>query len=727
MLALSGSLLTFLIFLFVSVLTVIYLWNITSNHSREISKLASEYTGIFTRNAELQQLDLMVRSKAAQISLLTREIKGDVQFLSGEITHLLMNRKYYKPREIQTVATATSFKNVPLLRMNRDLIGSTEAYAKAQDEIAILGNLKETFESFSAFYDSVFFGSKNGYAILTYKYPEYHIEPEVLEHRKADVYDTLNRPWYKFGMTQNKLTFTELYKDNLGTHTAVSVVMPYYDEYGVAGVVGVDVNYAYFMQLKDTELRAKNGNYFIINSKGQIIFSTLGSGRLSNERRDSLLRDDDLQTIVTVTAMVRGRNGLKRYNLDGKDYYLAYAPIAEADWSIGMLIDPEEVFKPARKASLMVKELLATLDQFMLRTFEFDLVRALMLLPLLLILIYFIASRFAGNLSHPVVRLTKGVADLAKGDFNFHAEVKTGDEIELLARNFEKMSHAVNRQISELKAVTAEKERISTELNVATGIQLSMLPHDFPSDRESYDLYATSIPAKEVGGDFYDFYRLDQDHLAVTIADVSGKGVPAALFMVISKTILKNCTLSMGSVTNLAKAVDRANLQLYQDNQEEMFVTVFIGVLNLNTGEFDYVSAGHNPPLLGRVRDGRYQYLPAEDNRPMLGVLDDISYVQQQLHLEYGDTLFLYTDGVTEAMDLQGEQFGTERLQEVLNAGTQLALKQQSAEVLQAIHGYVGEAEQSDDITMLSLRYLGKQGSDLEFSATKQVEASVQA
>ena len=272
------------------------------------------------------------------------------------------------------------------------------------------------------------------------------------------------------------------------------------------------------------------------------------------------------------------------------------------------------------------------------------------------------------------------------------------------------MTGNLKTHIENLARVTADKERIKAELSVAQRIQAGMLPSVSPdfSGQTAFDLDAGMNPAKEVGGDFYDFYMLDENRLAVTVADVSGKGVPAALFMVVAKTMLQNSALAAKEGENLADVVARANDAISKNNDQMMFVTVFFGVLDLRTGVFDYVNAGHNPPL-ATSGGGPFAYLAVagKPDKP-LGVMEGLSFRQQSLTLAAGDALFFYTDGVTEAADEKAELYGEDRLKAVLNreAAATPSMEELIAAVRQDISAYVGEAEQSDDITMMGLRYL---------------------
>ena len=312
---------------------------------------------------------------------------------------------------------------------------------------------------------------------------------------------------------------------------------------------------------------------------------------------------------------------------------------------------------------------------------------------------------------HPIDLLTQATGDfiqsneeeLAAGTATVNVPpIRTGDEVELLADSFRKMEEDMISYIREFMKATAEKERIGAELNVATQIQADMLPRIFPAfpERQEFEVYATMNPAKEVGGDFYDFFLVDDDHLAVVIADVSGKGVPAALFMVIAKTLIKNHAQNRETP---GEVFTQTNAQLCEGNDAGLFVTAWMGVLEISTGKFVYVNAGHNPPLLKRA-DGQYEWLKSRPGFVLAG-MEGIRYRENTLELMPGDTLYLYTDGVTEATSSAQELYGEERLQAALNEASELPVSQLLPRIKNCIDTFVGDAEQFDDITMLGLQY----------------------
>ena len=280
--------------------------------------------------------------------------------------------------------------------------------------------------------------------------------------------------------------------------------------------------------------------------------------------------------------------------------------------------------------------------------------------------------------------------------------INKNDEIGVLAKAVGKMETDIVEYVENLTMVTAEKERIGAELSIATQIQADMLPRIFPAfpDKPEFDIYATMNPAKEVGGDFYDYFMVDESHLAIVMADVSGKGVPAALFMVIGKTLIKDHTQPG---RDLGEVFTEVNDLLCESNSEGLFITAFEGVLDLVSGEFTFVNAGHEIPFICK-KDGSYEPYKIRAGFVLAG-MEGIRYKCGTMQLSPGDRLFQYTDGVTEAMDQDGNLYGMERLREILAQNTALAPMKLLGKIKEDIDAFVGDAPQFDDITMLCLEY----------------------
>ena len=287
--------------------------------------------------------------------------------------------------------------------------------------------------------------------------------------------------------------------------------------------------------------------------------------------------------------------------------------------------------------------------------------------------------------------------------------IDTGDEIENLYFTLSDMEKDLNAYEEDLTKAIQEQQRIGTELDLAKRIQEDMLPTIFPPfpERKDFDVYASMIPAKEVGGDFYDYFLIDDDHLCIIMADVSGKGVPAALFMMASKILLKTTAMA---IPEPGKILARVNNQICSNNSLEMFVTAWLGILELSTGKLTAANAGHEYPII-RQHGGRYE-LYRDKHGFVMGGMEGMEYKEYEVLLKPGSEVFLYTDGVTEAASEKNEQFGTKRLLESLNSGLAPELKGVLERVNDAVDVFVGDAPQFDDITMLCLYYAGADATD---------------
>ncbi len=293
---------------------------------------------------------------------------------------------------------------------------------------------------------------------------------------------------------------------------------------------------------------------------------------------------------------------------------------------------------------------------------------------------------------------TDAVSNLSK------LNIKTGDEVETLCDSIKQMEKDINEYINHLTAVTAEKERIGAELELATRIQADMLPNIYPAfpERDDLDIYASMTPAKEVGGDFYDFFLVDDSHLAMVMADVSGKGVPAALFMMMSKILIQNAVMSGKSPADALMAV---NNQICANNREEMFVTVWLGVIDLNSGLITAANAGHEKPII-KLPDKDFE-LFNDKHGFVIGGMEGLKYRNYEIQLEKGSKLFLYTDGVVEATNSADELYGIERTLDALNGCNVERPTDILKAVKESVDEFVGTAPQFDDLTMLCFEYSG--------------------
>ncbi|MBQ7196019.1 MAG: PP2C family protein-serine/threonine phosphatase [Synergistaceae bacterium] len=281
--------------------------------------------------------------------------------------------------------------------------------------------------------------------------------------------------------------------------------------------------------------------------------------------------------------------------------------------------------------------------------------------------------------------------------------IKSKNEIGRLADDVSLLAVTLDQYTEEATRLSADKARIATELSLAATIQEGILPRDFPNVKE-FSLYASMRPAREVGGDFYDFFMIDDDHIALVIGDVSGKGISAALFMMTAKTVLKDCALSLDMpIQNIVREV---NDKLCEGNEAMLFVTLWFGIMTISTGEINYVNAGHEYPALRR--NGKNFEIVEDIHARPLAILQNLVFSAGKINLQSGDTIFLYTDGVIEANNHDEELFGEGGLVETLNKNSDAAPKELEAAVLNSLNEFSGSVSQFDDITMLCLKYLGK-------------------
>ena len=302
------------------------------------------------------------------------------------------------------------------------------------------------------------------------------------------------------------------------------------------------------------------------------------------------------------------------------------------------------------------------------------------------------------------IRLYKNTKDSKDVIANLK-KVSPNNEIGELSQDVVDLTEALDKHIEELKTITAERERITAELSLATRLQEAFIPHTFPAfpDRTEFDLYASMDPAREVGGDFYDFFLIDDDHLCVVIADVAGKGIPAALFMMVSKIIVKNSAMLGKSA---AEILTRTNQAICDNNQAEMFVTVWLGILEISTGTLTAANAGHECPVI-KQPDGSFEIFKTKHGL-VIGGYDSVKYHEYSIQLEPGTKLFVYTDGLPEAADNENNMFGMDRVLEALNKNADASPQQLLDSVRHSVDEFVQDAEQFDDLTMLCLEYKGK-------------------
>ncbi|MFC1925408.1 SpoIIE family protein phosphatase [Chloroflexota bacterium] len=519
------------------------------------------------------------------------------------------------------------------------------------------------------------------------------------------------RPWYQRAKNTGEAGWTELYVDAGTLDLAVTYSSPIYDDSGeFIGVIAADVTLKTINESIINTHAGESGYAFLADVKGDIVaspgLSAEDKGWDESFNTENLLESDNQELRAIALEMITAKTGVARATFEEGERYVAYTPVLSTGWSIGIVMPLDEIVAPARatgeEITIATDEARSGISDRIGRTRNIFIFIFIGLALAVIVL----ASWLARTISRPVLALSAGVKMIGAGQLDHQVHVRTGDEIEELAESFNKMTSDLKAYIRDLKDTTAAKERIESELRIATEIQISMLPRIFPPypDRKEFDVYATMSPAKEVGGDFYDFFLVTENKFCFIIGDVCGKGVPAALFMAISKTLLKMEALAGYTP---AEVLERVNNTLYPDNDSSMFFTGLCAILDTDTGELCIANGGHNPPLL-RSNSNEFQFVELPRGIPV-GPMPDIKYQSTCLTMSPGSVLFLYTDGVTEATNIKDELFSEARLQQSLLRLTDNNPVKLLDGAIMDIEAFVDGAEQSDDITIMVLRFNGKE------------------
>lgn len=678
----------------------------------EVGSYLTDKVGGYAEQHAIERLRQVTEAKARHLDRELSGVADDVEYLSRVMSHILQHPEEYKPRSLTRAEQAADIAPGTPYSFYSPRLRQQGIDESLQAEIYLAGNIADTLVPMSGFFDgyrtSLYVASGKGYFLCVDTAPgEKSIFPsEAKREEFISGYEPRERPWYKLGQEVKEPAFTETYIGADG-HLNVECVMPYYDSNGFAGVAGIGYAVEDMYRAVVNEILGTSETILVLDGKGKVIFPSQKEGVMSAASDLTKLSQQEGQNLAeAVRAMTAGESGTMSVAWNDEEYYLTFAPVKSVGWSLGILVDKDEVMIPVEEVSSAVSGEMSSFRQEIEQDFVGSYLRAgLLLLPAAL-LIFYASGHMAARMVRPIRRLAAGVREISAGNFDHKLDIRTGDEIEELAAAFNDMTGTLRDYMGRLERTAAEQERARTELEVAARIQEDMLPNAFPAfpERTDFEIYASMDAARDVGGDFYDFYLWDASHLVVVIADVSGKGVPAALFMAKSQSVLKNAMLAARTPEHLAEVMEEANVQLCRNNEAAMFVTVFMGVLDLTTGDFIYADGGHCPPLLSR--GGQYDFLPMEKHC-VLGLME-MPYGQDKVNLSPGDTLFLYTDGVSEAIDEAEALFTEACIKETLNRlspedGPEGIIRGIKAALQQHVQG----AEQSDDITMLVLRYNG--------------------
>ena len=523
-------------------------------------------------------------------------------------------------------------------------------------------------------------------------------------------YDPTTRPWYTLAVEKEGLAFTDVETDAFTGDIGIVASMPVYVDGKLAAVVGSDL-FLSTMQEKIQSSDENGGFLCVINRNGHVVFSPKTEGvfavRSSAEAED--LRDSDNSQLASlISNALNQTTEVTEIEMDVTVYYMKGVPMKTVGWTLLAVYDRSYADEPVD----MLEKSYEQIENEATAAYRDSSRKAntvsYLILALAMVGIGFLALHQGRKIVKPLNTITQRISrlDETNREFRMEDEYRTGDEIEVLAESFANISHKTVEYVEQLTTVTAEKERIGTELNMARQIQASMMPSIFPAfpDRKEFDIYATVEPAKGVGGDFYDFFLIDEDHLCMVMADVSGKGIPAALFMMVCKIILQSCAMLGRSA---AEILTKTNEAICSNNRQGMFVTVWLGILEISTGKLTCSNAGHEYPAF--CLNGKDYELMKDKHGLVIGGMEGSTYTEYTLDLKPGDRVFVYTDGLAEAMNTEDEMFGTNRMIETLNRDKNAEPEEVLENMRSAVRDFVEDAEQFDDLTMLCMEYNGKE------------------
>lgn len=606
--------------------------------------------GLFYKYSHEKVTNFAIERTHGLLSNITTEITSQLRSVETTINQSVwvLEKNINQPDSLHNVITSI-IKNNPLI------VGSGIAF--------VPGYYKEKGKYFMPYVS--FRNNKIAYQVLgsqNYDYPcmDWYLIPKMLKQ------DHWSEPYYDDGGGNIIMsTYSKPLYNNRGELYAIFIASISLSQFtdNISLMKPYSASYTYLL--------SRNGSFLTHENRSKILNETVFTEAFSteNQTQERIGRE-----------MLAGKTGTVRFDNLGTDSYAFYTAIPEIGWSV-CTVCPSKI---------ILQELDST-SRNIIYTF-------LVGILVLFLIVYSIIHR----LVRPLKRFSESAREIATGRFDVTLpQVHSKDEIRDLHDSLAYMQKSLSTYVNELKETTASKERIESELSIARDIQMGMLPKIFPPypDRNDVDLHAILKPAKEVGGDLYDFY-MDGNRLYFLIGDVSGKGVPASLFMAITRSLFR--TLSH-QVLSPAKIVTEMNNSISDNNESNMFVTLIVGILDLETGVMKLCNAGHNPPIL--IHPDKHVSFLEFPTQIFVGVIEDFTYTDAEITLEKGSKLFLYTDGITEAENTEKELYGDDKLLEVLSANTSSNVRTTVDVIVSSIADHVKEAEASDDLTILLIQY----------------------
>ena len=652
--------------------------------------------------AEKAEESVLTQSEATVTGLVTersenhdktfQQLSSTIEALSSMLTTYYSDGSYVTSGTIpQTFADSEDGS----WQARADYVAGIKTTSTLKNELKRISNIASTAGTVTAsseLFRNIMIGTETG---IFYRYSDYN--------SFADDYDPRTRDWYTLAIEHpGTAVWTGVYDDYYGD-TVVTVAETYAGADGeIAGVIASDIIIGDITnEILAGDVEGLTKKSFILDGTGNVVAVSDG---LQLDMQ-SYAESSNMGSYDAVTrALTSGETGYMTVETDNGKLYIGYAPVKTPGWTFAVLVSYDELTASVTESVAQLQEHNESSSSTMSKMVSVTTRRMINVFFICLVAVAAASAIISLAILKPVGRLVDGAHKIGAGNLDYKIEVKGNDEIAELGTAFNKMGSDLQDYVENLTEVTRDKERISTELDLATRIQTHMLPSIFPAfpHKKEFDIYASTKPAKELGGDFYDFFELDDNHIALIIADASGKGVPAALFTVITKTLIKNNVTYCGG--SAGKLLEMVNKSLCENNSEEMFVTCWAAIIDITTGEMTCANAGHEFPLI-RHGGGNFEVL-RDKHGFVLGGMSNVSYKEYSIKLDKGDVIFCYTDGLAEALNVNKEQFGVDRALAAANQNPDGTPK----ELIECVHAaadeFCGEAEQFDDLTMLCYKQL---------------------
>lgn len=706
----------------------IYMRNVQSDSIMSLTQDVND--GVLEPFSKIADQSIMsaTEGNAKVIDLFFTNCKSSVN-----MTSIAAKRYYEADEKAQEVVMPPSLSDAESSVYRLDTAGFDETDPESRDALEVMSRLKNimaaAFES-NQHIASIYFASPAGFTIFADDQEKAALD----EQGNPKTFDPTTRDWYTQAVNTKDIVFSSVKSDYFTGEGMVTCSMPVFSDQTLLGVVAIDIRTDTINKILLSNT-VENSSITIIDGEGNVEISTTEDGLfgLKTDEQKNLhqlgfptveqviadaaagecgtqsltIKEDgtellplDEDTFMELSA--EEWDAYAKAEINASKYEIYYAPVPVVDWSVLFTADYTELNAQTNAiADTFIEQALDRFDEnenHMRRALMVDVI----LLAVIILISYLIARMLSRRLSEPIAELAAKVREINGDHLDFSWDRQESDETAVLAESFAEMTEKIKHYIADLTTVTAEKERIGAELDVATKIQADMLPLDFPEAPE-LELFASMTPAKEVGGDFYDFFHIDDDHMGLVIADVSGKGVPAALFMVIAKTLIKN--LAISAKRSPAQILSAANKLLCEGNEEMLFVTAWVGILTISSGEMTCANAGHEYPIL--KRKGEAFRLYEDEHDVALAISEMETYHEYEMTLHAGDILVLYTDGFPESRDEEDRLFTEDAMLDALNDAGEAEPKALDDTLRKKIRAFNGGAEQFDDMTMLTIRYHG--------------------